>query len=557
MIQELMIKDFAIILELHLSFFGGMTVLTGETGAGKSIIIDAVGLLVGGRGSSDFIRDGAEKATIEGQFLVNEKIADELKRTLEEFGIELEEDSLIISRAIHRSGKNVCRINNHLVNIQVLKKIGHYLVDIHGQHEHQELMNPDIHINYLDQFGNKTILPLKKKYQQTFENYQRVTKQLVKLQNNEQQFVQRMDMLKFQKEEIESATIQIGEESKLMEERQVLVNHQKITDALNNSYGLIQGEEYSSLAQIARAMGELESIKELNTNYREFFEEVSSSYYQLEEATRAIQTELSSMELDEERLNFVEERLNIIRQLKRKYGESEEQILTHYKNVVNELEESFSSGNQQEKLEKELEKYSTHLASEANALTVERQKIAKILAKEIVKQLKDLYLDKTVFEVRVAKSDYAVTGQDQVEFYISTNPGESPKPLVKIASGGELSRVMLGMKSIFSEVQGITSIVFDEVDTGVSGRVAQAIANKIHHIAEGSQVLCITHLPQVAAAADHQLFIEKEIIDDRTETKVRLLSEAQRIDEVARMLAGEVITDLSKQHALELLELSR
>ncbi|MGX6961838.1 DNA repair protein RecN [Vagococcus xieshaowenii] len=556
MLEELVIKNFAIISDLRLSFEKGMTVLTGETGAGKSIIIDAVGLLVGGRGSADFIRHAEEKSVLEGQFFVNERVLPDVKEALEQLGIEMDDQTVIISRTIFRSGKNICRVNNQLVNTTALKQIGQFLVDIHGQHEHQSLMNSERHIGYLDQFAIQEIHPILMEYQEVFHQQQTLSRQIRQLETNEKEFVQRMDMLNFQREEIETAEISVGEEQKLLEERQMLVNHQKITDALNMSYQFIQNDEMNSLSNIGQAMSELETISDLTEDFKTLYDEVASSYYQLEEAARTIQSELSGMEMDEKRLNHVEERLNTIRQMKRKYGDSEESILEHYDNVVKELEESMFSGAKQERLEQELAEATANVQVLSHQLTTIRTAKATILEEAIVSQLKDLYLDKTIFNVVVEPVKPYELGSDLVTFYISTNPGEEPKPLTKVASGGELSRVMLGMKSIFSESQGITSIIFDEVDTGVSGRVAQAIANKIHQIATDSQVLCITHLPQVAASADHHYFIEKHIVDERTQTTVYPLSKEQRVDEVARMLAGEVITDLSKQHAKELLNLS-
>lgn len=556
MLQELTIKDFAIISDLSLSFHSGMTVLTGETGAGKSIIIDAVGLLAGGRGSADFVRQGAERSVLEGQFFVGSKLLGPLTKELETFGIEIQDGVVIISRMIFKNGKNVCRVNNHLVNIQVLKRIGPFLVDIHGQHEHQELMKVERHLDYLDQFGQDKVAEVKDTYEKIYLRYRELKKKLKEVQTNEKEYAQRMDMLLFQKKEISDAKLQVGEEKQLEKERQWFMNYQKISDALSSSYEALQGNEFSGLSQVGFAMNEMDDIQELNQEYRQLYEEIASSYYQLEEASRSLKAELDSIELDESRVNYVEERLNLIRQLKRKYGDSEEAVLAHYEQVIKELDTSLTAGDQLEQLTKELVNVEEVLQKAADQLTQVRKTTAEKMEQEIINQLKDLYLEKTVFEVRFQKKAWQQTGQDDIEFFISTNPGEPAKPLVKVASGGELSRVMLAMKSIFSETQGITSIVFDEVDTGVSGRVAQAIAEKIHHIANNSQVLCITHLPQVAAVADHQYFIEKEVVNHRTETKVGELDQTERVEEIARMLAGEVVTDLSRQHAYELLRLS-
>ena len=556
MLQELSVKNFAIISSLQLEFQMGMTVLTGETGAGKSIIIDAMGLLTGGRGSSDYIRQGANKCTLEGLFSMPK--SQELKQLLEELGIETEEDSLVIQRDISASGKNVCRVNGRIVNITNLKRIGEYLVDIHGQNEHQELMQSERHIDMLDEFGGKKLLAVKEKYTRAYQEYRALEAKVRKRQKNEKEFAQRMDMLHFQSDEIASAQLVAGEEEQLLEERNKLNNFQKIADALTISYAALNGEDDSSLDKIGTSMNELASIESLDSEYKTLSDTVQNAYYLLQEASGDLSRLIDGLELDEDRLNEVENRLELIRQMKRKYGDSIETILSYYEEITKELAEAdFLEGGTGD-LEALLAEKQQAAHQQALTLRKERKRLAKELEQQILTELKELYLERTEFEVRFTELEHLQeNGLDGVEFYITTNPGEPLKPLVRVASGGELSRVMLAMKTIFSQTQGITSIVFDEVDTGVSGRVAQAIADKIYQISENSQVLCITHLPQVAAVADEHYFIEKEIVAGRTETSVRILSEKERVNEIARMLAGSEITKLTIEHAQELLAMAK
>lgn len=557
MLQELSVENFAIISSLKLEFHLGMTVLTGETGAGKSIIIDAMGLLTGGRGSSDYIRQGATKCTLEGLFTMPKN--PELKNLLEDLGIEFDEESLIIQRDISMSGKNVCRVNGRIVNIANLRKIGEYLVDIHGQNEHQELMQSEKHLGMLDDFGGKELFTTKEQYESLYTEYRLLEKKVKDRQKNEKEFAQRIDMLKFQRDEIAAAKLVPNEEKQLLEERNKLSNYQKIADALTTSYEAINGESDSSIDKIGYAMNELLSIESLDTEYKAISESIQTSYYLLQEASGDLSRHIDSLELDENRLNEVEGRLEGIRQMKRKYGESIESILVYYGEITQELADADFLEGKSGKLEQLLKEKMTQLIDKGLELRKIRQSVARKLEVSILKELKELYMERTEFDIRFTENSMeqvTESGLDQVEFYITTNPGEPLKPLVKVASGGELSRVMLALKTIFSKSQGITSIVFDEVDTGVSGRVAQAIADKIYQISKDSQVLCITHLPQVAAVADYQYFIEKEIAGDRTVTTVRILDRKERVNEIARMLAGSEITKLTIEHAEELLNMA-
>lgn len=559
MLLELNIKDFAIIEKVHLNFYSGMTVLTGETGAGKSIIIDAVGLLAGGRGSVEFVRHGAKKCVLEGLFSVqNPK---RLTKILDKYGIDFEDQMLIIQREIFASGRTVCRVNGSIVTINNLKEIGSNLIDIHGQNEHQELMHQDQHIHLLDNFAQDQVFELRNQFQNLRADYLSIKKRMDQWISNEKEYAQRIDMLEFQVKEIEDVQLIPGEDEDLQEESKKLSNFHNISKALQLAYDALQESEGSALEKAGLAMNELEGISDFNQDYAELSNTVSSLFYQLQEVSSSILSELDQLEFDDGRLFEIEERLNAIQQLKRKYGDSVEEVLDYYQQASDELYDLKHSDSNIDQLKAELERIQPELIETGQALSKARRQAAKILESKIEEQLAELYMDKAKFSVEFKKEPSLASmnahGMDHVAFYISTNPGEPLKPLHKIASGGEMSRMMLAIKTIFSSSQGITSIIFDEVDTGVSGRVASAIANKIHSVAENSQVLCISHLPQVAAIADEHLYIYKTIQNNRTQTHVDLLSDKERVNEVARMLSGEDITETSLSAAQELLEKNR
>jgi DNA repair protein RecN (Recombination protein N) len=556
LLSELSIKNFAIIEALSISFVKGLTVLTGETGAGKSIIIDAIHLLVGGRGSAEFVRHGEEKAEIEGLFQLNENHHPCYAKALE-FGIEIEEGMVVLRRDISKTGKSVCRINGKLVTISTLREIGSTLVDIHGQHEHQELMDETRHLTLLDQFGFEEISLSSKEYQDVFHRYESILQKLKSLSENEQQTAHRLDLIQFQFDEIQKANLQLDEDELLFEEKRKLGNFERVFAAIQSSYTALNGEQ-KGLDWISMVMGHLEDAAALDTVYKDVYESVSNCFYQLEDASRTIRSELEGLEYDPQRLNEIEDRLNEINQLKRKYGKTIREILEYAAKIEEEIETLQNKETHISELEKELSSIKKDLILEAKQLTELRKKWADKLTKLIHNELKELYMGKTVFEIRFEKHLHHFTknGVDHVEFYLSTNPGEPLKPLSKIASGGELSRIMLALKSIFSKHQGVTSIIFDEVDTGVSGRVAQAIAEKIYKVATDSQVLCISHLPQVAAMADTHWFISKVTKGGRTKTSVAPLKAEEKIKEIGRMISGVEITDLTKKHAEELLYLA-
>ncbi|WP_315377142.1 DNA repair protein RecN [uncultured Streptococcus sp.] len=551
MLLEISIKNFAIIEEISLNFEKGMTVLTGETGAGKSIIIDAMNMMLGSRATTDVIRHGAPKAEIEGLFAVESNR--HLTALFEEQGLEWT-DELIIRREILQNGRSVSRINGQMVNLSVLKAVGQHLVDIHGQHDQEELMRPQLHITMLDEFGDAAFFQTKAAYRQTFEDYKRLRKQVVELQRNQQENKARIEMLEFQIAEIEAAALEVEEDVRLEQERQRLLNHKMIADTLTNAYTMLDAEEFSSLSNVRSAMNDLESIEEYDPSYKELSSQLSETFYALEDITKRLEDVVDGLEFDGNRLMQVESRLDLIHSITRKYGGQVKDVLEYLAQITKEYSLLTGSDLSSEELEKELKRLEKSLVSLAQDLSDQRHALAQALENEIQQELADLYMDKARFQVRFSKAKFNREGNEAVEFYISTNPGEDFKPLVKVASGGELSRLMLAIKSAFSRKEGKTSIVFDEVDTGVSGRVAQAIAAKIHKIGQNGQVLAISHLPQVIAAADYQFYIEKISDAHSTVSTVRLLNREERIEEIAKMLAGEDLTEAARQQAEQLLK---
>ena len=551
MLLEISIKNFAIIESISLNFEKGMTVLTGETGAGKSIIIDAMNMMLGARATTEVIRHGAPKAEIEGLFSIESNRA--LEEIFDEQGLELS-DEIIIRREILQNGRSISRVNGQMVNLSVLRTIGQQLVDIHGQHDQEELMRPHRHIQMLDEFGDTSFFELKEAYQMSFDNYRRMRKQVIDIKKNQQEHKARIEMLEFQMAEIEAANLKAGEDVTLNQERDRLLNHKHIADTLTNAYSMLDNEEFSSLANVRSAMNDMESLEEFDQEYREISSSLSESYYVLEDITKRLESIIDDLDFDGNRLMQVESRLDLIHTITRKYGGSVDDVLEYFAKITDEYNLLTGNNLSSEDMEIELKKLEKNLVDLAVQVAQARHKIAQDLEAEIKQELQDLYMEKAQFQVRFSKGKFSREGNESVEFYISTNPGEDFKPLVKVASGGELSRLMLAIKSAFSRKEGKTSIVFDEVDTGVSGRVAQAIAQKIHKIGQNGQVLAISHLPQVIAIADYQFFIEKISNEHSTVSTVRLLTVEERIEEVAKMLAGENVTEAALNQARELLQ---
>ncbi|MGQ7595567.1 DNA repair protein RecN [Streptococcus suis] len=549
MLLEVSIKNFAIIEQVSLNFEKGMTILSGETGAGKSIIIDAMNLMLGARATTDVIRHGAAKAEIEGLFSFEHSRA--LEQILEEQGIEVA-DELIIRREILQNGRSVSRVNGQMVNLSVLKQIGQHLVDIHGQHDQEELMKSQHHIRLLDSFGEEDFWTLKDSYQATFDAYRSLRKRVLEKQKNEQEHKSRIEMLEYQIAEIESADLQLGEDVQLNQERDKLLNHKQIADTLTNAYALLDNEDFSSVNNIRSAMGDLQSLEEFDPEYKALSISLTEAYYVVEDVAKRLGDVVDNLEFDGNRLMQLESRLDLLNTMTKKYGGSVDDVLDYLAKITEEYNLLTGNDLTGDDLEVQLKTLEKDLVNLAGQLSQARHELAQILEEVIRQELQDLYMEKAKFQVRFTKGKFSKEGHETVEFYISANPGEDFKPLVKVASGGELSRLMLAIKSAFARKEGKTSIVFDEVDTGVSGRVAQAIAQKIYKIGQYGQVLAISHLPQVIAIADYQFFIEKVSDDQSTVSRVRLLTTDERVEEIAKMLAGDTVTEAARTQAREL-----
>lgn len=568
MLTELSIHDFAIIDELSLTFHEGLTVLSGETGAGKSIIIDAVQLLAGGRGSVEFVRHGTTKAEIEGLFSIENK-KHPIFKVGNEYGIEISDSMVVLQRTITSGGKSICRVNGKLVTLAILREFGKTLIDIHSQHETQALMDPDNHIDLLDLYDAQAVNQAKHEYLRLFERLQTLRRRYKELSENEQEVAHRLDLLTFQMDELEQANLVPNEDDVLEEERSNLANYDRIYLGMQDAYNALYGDQ-KGIEWLSVALQALEDNKNYDPFIAEKAEELANHYFMVEELSFDLRNYRDTLQYDPERLNEIESRLNEINRLKKKYGPTVNEIIDYMGKIQEEIEEITNKDSHLDNLQKQITETREDTYLEAKQLHDIRKKAADELTKEIHHELEDLYLDKATFSISFSDKRDSETGMnaanpliklhkngfDYITFLISTNPGEPLKEINKVASGGELSRIMLALKKIFAKHQGVTSVIFDEVDTGVSGRVAQAIAEKIARVSEQSQVLCITHLPQVAAMADTHNLIEKVEKDNRTITFVKELSKSQKIDELSRMITGAKLTDTAKQHASEMLNLA-
>lgn len=568
MLVHLSIRNLAVIEAVEVAFYRGFHVLTGETGAGKSIIIDALGLIAGGRGSADLIRYGCERAEIEASFDL--PYNHPVWSTMERIGIHADAaESLIIRREISSQGKSTARINGQLVNLTMLREVGEGLINIHGQHEHQTLLRSDRHLELLDAFGGEDLKEVKIKYQKTYAEFTQIDKEWNDLRNTSQQALQMLDLYRFQMEEIAAAGLKPGEDEFLAEEKVKLSHSEKMMDSISRAYDLLYGPQ--GVDAVANAISRLEDVHDYdNKGIAPLLEQLRSAYYQLEDVSHGLRNYRDHIEFNPERLEEVEERLDLIYTLRRKYGDDVEGILEYYNKISRESEMLENKDEHLAKLEKVRSQLLTRLMGEAFELSSIRKQKAEELAAQIEGELKDLQMGRTSLRVNIAWNEdqgglewegrryrLGKHGVDNAEFLISPNPGEPLRALSKIASGGELSRIMLALKSIFAKHDEVPVLIFDEVDTGVSGRAAQSIAEKLYRLSNTCQVFSITHLPQVACMADHQYLIEKVIVEGRTMTKVDPLNEEGRIHELARMLGGVEITEKTLHHAQEMLGLAK
>lgn len=568
MLVHLSIRNLAVVEAVDVTFHAGFHVLTGETGAGKSIIIDALGLIAGGRGSADLIRYGCEKAEMEASFDLPR--THPVWNTLLNFGIDANTDeSLIIRREVSMQGKSTARINGQLVNLSMLREVGEALINLHGQHEHQTLLRPERHLELLDAYGANTIGPAKAKYQDTYASFVKVNKEWNELRSTSQQALQMLDLFRFQLEEIAAAGLKSGEDEFLSEERAKLSHSEKMMDSVSQAYQYLYGDQ--GLEAISKAVSKLSDVANYDSKgIAPLLEQLQSAYYQLEDAAFSLRAYRENIEFNPERLEEVEDRLNLISTLRRKYGDDIEGILHYYEKIKRESDMLENKDEMLEQLERRREQLLEVLMKEAFELNAVRKVKAVELAAAIEQELKDLQMGRTSLQVKLSLNEDpngiewdglrlrpGKHGIDNAEFLISPNPGEPLRPLSKIASGGELSRMMLALKSIFARHDEVPVLIFDEVDTGVSGRAAQSIAEKLYRLSRSCQVFSITHLPQVACMADQQYLIEKIVEDERTMTRVEPLDEGGRVKELARMLGGVEITEKTLHHAQEMLGLAK
>ena len=553
MLIQLNIKQFGIIESATIELKNGLTVLSGETGAGKSMILAAISQLSGQRTSTSYIRYGEEKASVEGvfDFPKNKEVINIFK----DLDLDLEDEVIIIRRDIYSSGKSVCRINGTIVNLSTLKKVAVYLLDMHEQHDNQILLVEKNHLNLIDSFNKEEIKKVRTEYKEKYKEYKVVTEKIENLKQQESDILQKVDFLKFQYQELTQMKLKKDEDISLEKDIDYLENFEKvntlaysITDGIDGEYGIL-----SKLAEIKSNLGELSRY---NSNFEEKYEEITNLYYILDDLKYEVSSYTDDIEYDEEKLDRLIFRMDKIKNLEKKYSRSLNDLIIFREEIKEELEELENYEENYDKYIVEQKNILAELKSLGDKLTTIRKKTAQKLESLIQEELKFLYMDKSTIKVDFKDKEYASDGKDDVRILISANLGEPLKSLSKVASGGELSRVMLALKIIFSRSIEATSIIFDEIDTGVSGRVSQRMAEKMYQLGVGSQVLCISHLPQTTALADTNLLISKEVIDKRTLTSIKELGRQQKIEEVARMISGDKMTRLSEEHAIEMLKLA-
>lgn len=560
MLHQLQIENVAIIEKLQMTLFDGFNVLTGETGAGKSILIDSLNALLGSRVSRELIRSGADKATVQGLF----SHGPDLNALLEELGVEPQEDgTVLISRTFTESGKNVCRINGAMVTVAMLRDIGQRLVDIHGQHDNQSLLRPETHIALLDLFSGDELNKVKSAYRIRLEELHALKAKLKALSGEGKERERTLDMLRFQIDEIERAGLTLGEDEELIHQSRLLSHAEEIIEAFSQSYEWLrggEGEEESALDKLGTSLEALQKIEEYDPSYASICAALADIQEKLTDLCRDVRHVRDGMEYDPKHHKYVEERISLIQGLKRKYGETVFDILEFLKHSRERLEEIERSDELIQMLQKGIVDLEASLHKQCERMNSLRKEAAKRLEAGILKELNELEMPKTQFTVLIQScphEGFTLDGTDQVEFMFSPNAGELLKPLSKIASGGEMSRVMLAVKSILAESDAIPSLVFDEIDTGVSGKAASKVGEKLKNLAGGHQVLCITHHAQIASLADVHFLIEKSEQSGRTLTSVKPLDEADREKEITRLLSGEHITEAARSLARELLKHGR
>ena len=552
MLQLLSISNIALIDDLRVEFDGALNLLTGETGSGKSIIVDALGVLIGGRFTSELLKSGAERGSIEGLFVLAPN--PQLDVLLENSGLQ-NGDELIIRREVSASGRNKIFINNQLATQSLLRDLRPFLVDIHGQGDQQTLFNPETHLELLDTFAG-SCLPLRGEVRETYEQMTRVQRELMALRKNSAEKFQLVDTLQFQIAELERAELSVSEDERLEEERRRLSNVEKLTALSQSSYSRIYEDDDAALARVRQTLHEVEELSEYDAGFREYLEGLESARAVLEDLSFALRDFADKLEFSPGRLATIEDRLAELSRLKRKYGGSIETALEHLAQAQDRLRQIETFDEREQELSVELEAAQQRYLDLARKLHEQRVRAAKSLEKAVEDGIGEVAMENARFQVQVATddTDSKPTGIDRVEFYFSANVGEDVKPLARVASGGEASRLMLVLKTVANAFEFPRTIVFDEIDTGIGGRVSEAVGLKLQKLAQTNQVLCVTHQPQIARFANNHLVVQKEFAAGRTHVSINRLDRAGRIEELARMLTGAEITDSARRHARELLK---
>ena len=554
MLTNLYIENIAVIEKSNIDFTGGLNVLTGETGAGKSIVIDAINAVLGKRSSRGMIRTGADAAFVSATF---EELSALVQKKLDTMGYEAEEGTLILSRELSASGKNTCRINSRPATVAALKELGEYLINIHGQNDNLELMNPALHIVYIDALAD--IGGQLADYRKLYRELKSVEEELSSAETDESERLRRMDVLSFQITELEDADITVGEYDALSEERNALQNREKIAKELMRARIALDGDDETdgALRMTDDAASSVMNASRYLSSLEGSADRLSSALYELQEISRELESAMDDIDADPHRLEEIEERLDLLYRLRHKYGESEEEMLDYLDHAKNELNSLNDYAFNREQLIKRREQLYNDTYNSAKELSKIRAKVCETFRSDVEREMAFLLMPNVRLEIQHEEVEMNTRGIDKIEFLISVNPGEEPKPVSKIASGGELSRMMLAIKTVLSGADFVETLIFDEIDTGISGSAADRVGKKLHQLSADRQVLCVTHQAQIAAFADSHLLISKSVRDDRTYTQVDSLDEDGRVHELARIVGGEQITDSAMNHARQLLDAAK
>ena len=547
MLTSLKIENVAIIESAAIEFGCGLNVLTGETGAGKSIVIDSINAILGERTSRDIIRTGAQSAKV---YAVFEDVNAKVRKFLDENGIDCEDGVLIINRTLSREGKNICRLNGTPVTVSMLREIGSELIDIHGQHDNQALLSPEKHCGFVDSFaGNAEIIA---DYREKYGRLCEVRSKLKKLTTDESSKSQRIDFLTYQIDELEKAEITPGERDELKARKTLINNSQKVIESLNVAYEALKADG-AGIDMITDAESEISDASAYMEALGEASEKITDIRYELEDIAETVRDAMSEVDFDQSELEEIDERLDLLYRLSKKYGNTEEEMLEYLEKAKTELDNIAFSEEKVKELQKQEKEALAETEAAAKKLTESRKTAGEKLSEAICSELEFLDMPNVRFVVKCDDIGLTENGKDEIEFLISANVGEEPKPLAKIASGGELSRIMLAIKNVLAEADGVDTMIFDEIDTGVSGRAAQKIAMKLRSASKGRQVICVTHLAQIAAQGDVHLYISKSVSDGKTYTNIKSLIEEDRVAEIARIMGGMEITKLQLESAREML----